>query len=230
MHSTTFLAFLAAISPSLALTGRPLSGSGQYFKQQRSALPLTGPAADYATDVKHFACGTNITHATPHFLNTIQHLNEADQAGFTARSPAAAAGLAARSSTTISVPLYMHIVTTEANAKMVTAAQATAQFKELNSAYAPFGVQFVLKNTTWTVNSAWAIDATTDDDTTMKTALRQGTYDALNLYFQSDLSGGLLGRCTLPTSVGTKPAPSVYVADGCNIALGTMPNRAHSWL
>lgn len=69
----------------------------------------------------------------------------------------------------------------------------------------------------------------------MKTALRQGTYGALNIYFQSNLSsdgGGatLLGYCTLPTKMtyayqGTEyeyPA-SDYSTDGCNILAGSMP-------
>lgn len=235
MHAQTILAFLAACCTSLAVTlppisanSRPVGSSSDYAFQKRadsaSAAPkIHGPAAAYATDVKHFDCGTNLSHATPHFLNTIHSLHSSDLENY---AHGGSSALAARqpASTSITVPLYMHIVTTTANAKMVTAAQATQQFKTLNTNYAPYGVQFVLKNTSWTVNDAWAIGATTTDDTNMKTALRQGTYGSLNLYFQSDLAGGVLGKCTLPTSVGTNPPPAVYTADGCNIALGTMPS------
>lgn len=70
----------------------------------------------------------------------------------------------------------------------------------------------------------------------MKGALRQGTYDTLNIYFQTNLSSSgmaagtaLLGFCTLPTNVtyGNPPVefpPADYSTDGCNILAGTMPN------
>ncbi|TKA59673.1 hypothetical protein B0A49_12104 [Cryomyces minteri] len=57
----------------------------------------------------------------------------------------------------------------------------------------------------------------------MKKALRQGTYAALNIYFQTDLYGNILGQCTLPANVGSNPSPSVYVSDGCNVLAATMP-------
>jgi hypothetical protein len=77
---------------------------------------------------------------------------------------------------------------------------------------------------TWTTNDAWAVGEK-DDDTAMKNSLRQGTYKTLNLYFQTDLSGGVLGRCTLPSAIANgKSDPTVYKNDGCNINAHTMPS------
>lgn len=68
----------------------------------------------------------------------------------------------------------------------------------------------------------------------MKSALREGTYDTLNIYFQTNLSSTdmasgtiLLGFCTRPTNVtyGNPPVEFLsadYSSDGCNILAGTM--------
>lgn len=80
----------------------------------------------------------------------------------------------------------------------------------------------------------------------MKAALRKGSYQTLNVYFQTDLraspgqagrafeyrgasiknglSSSVLGFCTLPDpSVNSSTPASQYVKDGCNILAKTMP-------
>lgn len=82
----------------------------------------------------------------------------------------------------------------------------------------------------------------------MKTHLRNGSYDTLNVYFQSNLQGSpgtgardlhhadsrasasdqmtssVLGFCTLPDPSIHKGSPrSDYVKDGCNVLAKTMP-------
>lgn len=191
---------------------------------------LGGSAANNHTDLgydpllKHFDCGTDSSAATDHFLSTIHSLHRdaltrGTPAGALTHKPSPAARDAP-----ITVDLYMHIVTKATDANTVTPGMASAQFNTLNQAYAPYGVQFVLRNTSTTINDAWAVGATDADDTAMKTALRQGTYAALNLYFQSDAANGVLGRCSLPANIGSSGAkPAAYVKDGCNIAAQTMP-------
>ena len=93
----------------------------------------------------------------------------------------------------------------------------------MNSAYNTHDIYFTLRKSDFTTNDKWAAGATDSDDMAMKKALRQGSYSSLNLYFQSDLAGGVLGKCTLPTDVGKSPAKSAYAVDGCNIAAGTVP-------
>ncbi|KAI9725644.1 MAG: hypothetical protein M1828_002929 [Chrysothrix sp. TS-e1954] len=211
-------------------------------------LPSTTPAvpssaASPTRAYVHFDCGTNITHASEHFLSTVHSLHVgsllessaqpahgplaarwAKKSGTSSGTSAAAAAPASPATASgINVDLYMHVVTTAANAGMITAAQLTKQLHEMNTAYAAHGIQFTLQGKTFTTNDTWAIGASDADDTSMKTALRKGSYSALNLYFQSDLAGGMLGRCTLPTNIGSNPTPISYVADGCNIAAGTVP-------
>ncbi|EON61691.1 hypothetical protein W97_00907 [Coniosporium apollinis CBS 100218] len=170
---------------------------------------------------EHFDCGTGADAATKDFIKTIGTLNTNHAAG----SPGArkrAAMLAARQSE-ITVPTIIHIVATEEKKGQISEDMAQAQLDALNSAYNPQNIKFALQNTTWTVNDAWAVGAG-DDDAAMKKALRQGTYETLNLYFQTDLEGNILGKCTLPSSIGGGIVdPDVYVADGCNIQANTMP-------
>lgn len=81
----------------------------------------------------------------------------------------------------------------------------------------------------------------------MKQALRSGTYQSLNLYFQTNLStypytydaaSTLLGYCTLPTQI-TYANPNAndaeteypaydYATDGCNILAGSLPQAPFS--
>ena len=56
----------------------------------------------------------------------------------------------------------------------------------------PYGIQFVLAGTDYTINTSWASDGA---ELAMKKALRKGDYKALNVYFQYAI-GGNLGVCT----------------------------------
>ncbi|KAK1912141.1 hypothetical protein P3342_009740 [Pyrenophora teres f. teres] len=176
-----------------------------------------------ASDSKPFDCGTNTEHASEDFLKTIQALHDKNQSG----SPAARAALAARDAAAtgpINVDTVFHIVATTAAKSSITNNMPSAQLTTLNTAYKPYNIQFNLINVTWTTNDTWAIGANPADDLAMKQNLRQGSYDTLNLYFQTDLSGGVLGRCTLPSSIANgKSDPTVYANDGCNINAHTMP-------
>ncbi|KAL8791187.1 MAG: hypothetical protein Q9213_000144 [Squamulea squamosa] len=143
------------------------------------------------------------------------------------------------------IQTYFHFVVGEDTASFYTSAVrdklATAQFNALNTAYAPVGISFNLQPPTFNINTTWATNA---DEISMKTALREGTYSALNIYFQSNLSAPgdyndpssfLLGYCELPTQVTrttcssqgscttrTNP-PAYYKTDGCNVLLASMP-------
>jgi hypothetical protein len=62
------------------------------------------------------------------------------------------------------------------------------------------------------------------DDLTMKKSLRRGKYSILNLYFQTDLAGSVLGKCTLLSSIGPGTTnSSFYANDRCSVQAGTMP-------
>lgn len=67
----------------------------------------------------------------------------------------------------------------------------------MDDSYREFGFSFNTLNVTFTVNNAWAaVGQRTQAERDMKTALRQGGYDSLNLYFVGQTSPpNILGWC-----------------------------------
>ena len=135
------------------------------------------------------------------------------------------------------VSTYFHIVTDTASAdpsssNYVTDAMIAAQFSTIQVAYTNASIGYTYMGSTRTINATWASNG---DDLSMKTALRNGTYSDLNVYFQSALQSApntpgvpagsvLLGYCSLPTAGITTTTPrDEYVIDGCNVLSSTMP-------
>lgn len=216
MLSTTIFGFLA--STALAHVQFDVSSHDAPIEPRwvNAKTPYSAADVAYNTSVKHFECGTTgDTHATPDFVKTISHLSKVDA------SPMRF--LRKRANARINVDTYIHVVTTAAKAGTIGQSSINAQMQAMNAAYNPFNIHFNLAGSDITSNDAWAVGATDAADINMKTALRQGTYKALNLYMQTDLVGGILGKCSLPTNIGLNPSPNIYVGDGCNIAAGSMP-------
>ncbi|MCJ1314575.1 hypothetical protein MMC25_008257 [Agyrium rufum] len=118
----------------------------------------------------------------------------------------------------INVNTYFHVVTTTAAKGSISQTQLNNQVAYMNSAYAPANVKFTLVSSDFTVNNNWA---TGNYDSQMKPALRKGTYKDLNVYFLSDLGGGLLGICNFPTNAS--PGSSAYEQDGCDVLAQSVP-------
>ena len=81
--------------------------------------------------------------------------------------------------------------------------QIQSQISTLNDDYTSVGLSFTLANTTRTTNATWfsAAGPGSDEQTAMKTALRQGGMADLNVYtvgFESGSGEGLLGYSTFP--------------------------------
>lgn len=195
--------------------------------------PIKVLPASYSQNKTHFvdsetsnvyrrhACAVHHDQATEHFKRTVESLHAKHKASAVgARAPAAAVRRALKQPVTIQT--YFHVITTAAKASTITQKMASDQAATLNKAYNPIGIAFNLVNTSFTTNDAWAV-ADGDAMNQLKAALRKGTYKDLNIYFHSDLTGGILGTCTLPSKVPAGAAPSIYVSDGCNVAAGTMP-------
>ena len=62
------------------------------------------------------------------------------------------------------------------------------QLEVLNTSYEPHSISFNLVNTTRTINANWAVDGA---EIAMKSELRQGGYDALNIYYMKEIGGNL---------------------------------------
>jgi hypothetical protein len=91
----------------------------------------------------------------------------------------------------------------------------------MNTAYGPSGFQFNLSDVDFTANDAWAAAGEgTQAELEMKSSLHKGTYENLNIYFLSDLGGGLLGFCYFPLANATQ---NDFTLDGCVNLAGTLP-------
>lgn len=91
----------------------------------------------------------------------------------------------------------------------------------MNTAYAPYDISFVQADADWTVNANWASDGA---ELAMKTALRQGTYADLNLYFIPSMD--YLGYCYFPTD--STGSDSDFTYDGCTILSSTVPGGSET--
>ncbi|KAJ8118805.1 hypothetical protein OPT61_g290 [Boeremia exigua] len=163
-------------------------------------------------------CAAGTQTADPSFLQTIQQLHDDQVKGSLA---ARAAKLTARDDP-IKIQAVFHVVMTDAAKNSITNAMPQAQLDSMNASFNPYNIQFELQNITWTTNDAWAVGEDKDDGP-MKKALRQGTYQTLNIYFQTDY--GSLGTCTLPSELGPNGKdPNTYFNDGCSVNANTMPD------
>ncbi|EWC45694.1 hypothetical protein DRE_05255 [Drechslerella stenobrocha 248] len=117
------------------------------------------------------------------------------------------------------IDTYFHVISVDTTEEghNLSDKKLKAQFDALNRDYLGTGISFALKNTTRTVNSRWAKG---NYELEMKSALRQGSYAALNMYFRP-LSGGLLGVCVFPDDV--TPGDRTFLLDGCQVLSTSVP-------
>jgi hypothetical protein len=119
-----------------------------------------------------------------------------------------------------SIPVYFHVIRRGsgiANGDIPTS-QITSQINVLNAAYASTGWSFVLNSVDRTTNTTWyTAGPGTTAERNMKTALRLGTADDLNIY-SSNPGGGLLGWATFPSSYASNPKD-----DGVVILFSSLP-------
>ncbi|MCE9668751.1 zinc metalloprotease [Myxococcus stipitatus] len=131
----------------------------------------------------------------------------------------------ARPNGSVTIPVYFHVInkgTGIANGD-IPDSQITAQLNVLNAAYANTPFKFALTATDRTTNSSWYnLSSGSTNERNMKTTLRKGGKNALNIY-SANLSGGLLGWATFPSSYASNPTQ-----DGVVILYSSVPGGTAS--
>ena len=118
----------------------------------------------------------------------------------------------------VTVNVYVHVIRDGSGAGDVSDQQISSQLSVLNNAYAGDGFSFTRVATDRTNNSSWyTAGPGTTAESQMKSALRQGTADDLNIYF-NNMGGGLLGWATFPSSYASNP-----LDDGVVILSASVP-------
>jgi hypothetical protein len=163
---------------------------------------LNGAATDNANGNAAFnRCGTrtpsDVEVAKMEFDYTVARANAANASG------AASNGYIAFTHANVNV--YVHrIHNNDGSGGAVSDAQVQKQIDVLNAAYSSVAT-FTLAGTNDTNNTAWYnVGSGSQAEKDMKTALRQGTADDLNLY-TANLGGGLLGWATFPNNYAASP-------------------------
>ncbi|TKY89016.1 hypothetical protein EX895_002257 [Sporisorium graminicola] len=112
------------------------------------------------------------------------------------------------------IPVYYHLITDGTNGRISSSAISN-QISILNDNYAGTGLTFYLASTDTTTNSDWFnnVNQGTSQERAMKSALRKGGSNALNVYTVSFGSSGLLGYATFPWSYRSNPSNDGIVLD-----------------
>lgn len=117
------------------------------------------------------------------------------------------------------INVYWHVINngTALSNGNIPDSQITAQINVLNAAFNGYGWFFSLVLTDRTTNSSWYTCTGGTCESQMKTALRRGTADDLNIY-SNGMGAGLLGWATFPSSYSGNP-----INDGVVILYSSVP-------
>jgi len=118
----------------------------------------------------------------------------------------------------VTINVYWHVITDTSGHGAVSANTMNQQIQVLNAAYSGKGFSFVLAGSNVTANNTWyTVTPGTSAESQMKSALRQGSADDLNLY-SANIGQNLLGWATFPSSYGSQP-----LDDGVVILYSSVP-------
>jgi hypothetical protein len=123
-----------------------------------------------------------------------------------------------------SIPVYVHVINKGSGVSNgdITDKMITDQVAVLTAAYVSTGWSFSLVATDRTTNATWyTAGPGTSAEAAMKTALRRGTAQDLNIYTNNP-GGGLLGWATFPSSYQSKPNNDGVVVHYASVPGGSL--------
>ena len=106
--------------------------------------------------------------------------------------------------TGVVINTYVHVIRSSSGAGAPTTTQLNAQINVLNAAFGSYGYQFNVVSTDFSNNDSWYTCSGGACETEMKNALRQGSADDLNIYY-NNMGDNLLGWATFPSSYQSNP-------------------------
>lgn len=187
------------------------------------ALPLTVAAQsdsgfEHANDNASFLrCGTVQPSELDALLREEHFLNLRGNGNGKGKPGGGGGGGDGGDPTTTTINVYFHVITSSSGQGAVTDNEIKAQLDVLNAAYKGSYFAFNLAGTTRTANNSWYTTTGGSSEAAMKSALRQGSADDLNIY-ANNMGGGLLGWATFPSSYASNPTD-----DGVVILRDSMP-------
>jgi hypothetical protein len=101
------------------------------------------------------------------------------------------------------INVYFHVVSNGSTGN-ISDTMINSQMEVLNDAFRSWGWSFNLVSTSLTSNANWYNGCYGSYETAMKTALRKGSADDLNIY-TCNPSSGILGYATFPSSYASAP-------------------------